>query len=35
MEIDVPPTRSSLIKHPRLIELCKEQNICVEVCPIS
>ncbi|KAM5534846.1 hypothetical protein V8D89_011485 [Ganoderma adspersum] len=25
----------SLIKHPRLMELCKEQKICVEVCPIS
>nr|VWP00298.1 Inositol-pentakisphosphate 2-kinase (EC (Inositol-1,3,4,5,6-pentakisphosphate 2-kinase) (Ins(1,3,4,5,6)P5 2-kinase) (InsP5 2-kinase) [Ganoderma boninense] len=25
----------SLIKHPRLMELCKERKICVEVCPIS
>ncbi|KAI0700006.1 Metallo-dependent hydrolase [Cytidiella melzeri] len=25
----------SLIKHPRLIEICKEKQIAVEVCPIS
>ncbi|KAH7873630.1 uncharacterized protein C8R40DRAFT_1172422 [Lentinula edodes] len=25
----------SLVKHPKLIELCKERGIAVEVCPIS
>ncbi|KAJ3880680.1 hypothetical protein F5051DRAFT_480111 [Lentinula edodes] len=25
----------SLVKHPKLIELCKEREIAVEVCPIS
>ncbi|RPD64537.1 Metallo-dependent hydrolase [Lentinus tigrinus ALCF2SS1-7] len=25
----------SLYKHPRLMELCKEREICIEVCPIS
>jgi len=25
----------SLIKHPRLMEICKEKSIAVEVCPIS
>ena len=29
------PTSFSLIKHPRLMELCKEQKICVEVCPFD
>ncbi|KAH8826919.1 hypothetical protein DL96DRAFT_1710080 [Flagelloscypha sp. PMI_526] len=25
----------SLIKHPELIKLCRERNICIEMCPIS
>ncbi|KAI0672700.1 Metallo-dependent hydrolase [Trametes maxima] len=25
----------SLIKHPKLLEICREKEICVEVCPIS
>ncbi|KAI0636439.1 Metallo-dependent hydrolase [Trametes polyzona] len=25
----------SLIKHPKLLEICREKGICVEVCPIS
>ncbi|KAH8826920.1 Metallo-dependent hydrolase [Flagelloscypha sp. PMI_526] len=25
----------SLIKHPELVKLCRERNICVEMCPIS
>ncbi|KAI0658813.1 Metallo-dependent hydrolase [Cubamyces menziesii] len=25
----------SLIKHPKLLEICREREICVEVCPIS
>ncbi|KAI0820230.1 Metallo-dependent hydrolase [Trametes gibbosa] len=25
----------SLIKHPKLIEICRQRGICVEVCPIS
>lgn len=24
----------SLIKHPTLIRLCRERNICCEVCPV-
>ena len=35
IEADGTRIRFSLIKHPRLMELCKEQKICVEVCPIS
>ncbi|EIW51838.1 Metallo-dependent hydrolase [Trametes versicolor FP-101664 SS1] len=25
----------SLIKHPKLMQICRERDICVEVCPIS
>ncbi|KAI0332609.1 Metallo-dependent hydrolase [Cubamyces sp. BRFM 1775] len=25
----------SLIKHPKLLEICRKEEICVEVCPIS
>ncbi|KAI0351486.1 Metallo-dependent hydrolase [Trametes cingulata] len=25
----------SLIKHPKLLQICREKEICVEVCPIS
>lgn len=28
-------TRFSLIKHPKLVETCREKGIAVEVCPIS
>lgn len=28
-------TSFSLVKHPKLIELCRERGIAVEVCPIS
>lgn len=27
--------RFSLVKHPRLMEICREKGIAVEVCPIS
>lgn len=27
--------RVSLVKHPRLMEICKERDIAVEICPIS
>lgn len=27
--------RFSLVKHPKLMELCRERNIALEVCPIS
>jgi adenosine deaminase CECR1 len=27
--------RFSLIKHPKLMQICREKNIAVEVCPIS
>lgn len=27
--------RFSLVKHPKLMEICKEKDIAVEVCPIS
>ena len=27
--------RFSMIKHPKLMEICKERKIALEVCPIS
>jgi adenosine deaminase CECR1 len=30
-----PISRFSLVKHPKLMELCREKNIALEVCPIS
>lgn len=27
--------RVSLVKHPKLMEICREKGIAVEVCPIS
>ena len=28
-------TSFSLIKHPKLMQICREKNIAVETCPIS
>jgi adenosine deaminase CECR1 len=27
--------RFSLMKHPKLVEICREKGILIEVCPIS
>jgi adenosine deaminase CECR1 len=29
------PDRFSLVKHPKLMQICREKGIMVEVCPIS
>ena len=31
----VPWRRFSMIKHPKLMEICRERKIALEVCPIS
>lgn len=32
---DLAACRFSLVKHPKLLEMCKERGIAIEVCPIS
>ena len=27
--------RFSIIKHPKVMEICREKGICIEMCPIS
>jgi len=33
--ITYPMARFSIVKHPKIMEICREKGIAIEVCPIS